>query len=132
MAPSDSAGPSARRPTTGRVRRGFGMASQTWGGGGGPPAYAIVRLNPDGTVEVLAGTQDLGTGSRTVFAQIAAEVLGARLADVRVVLGDTERLPYSENSWGSITMASRRARPCAWRPRTRGGAARGGVRDCSA
>ena len=95
-----------QRSESGTKRRGFGMASQTWGGGGGPPAYALVSLNPDGTAEVLAGTQDLGTGSRTVFAQIAAEALGAKLADVRVVLGDTERLPYSENSWGSITVAS--------------------------
>jgi xanthine dehydrogenase YagR molybdenum-binding subunit len=65
-----------------------------------------VRLNPDGTAEVLTGTQDLGTGSRTVFAQIAAEALGARLDDVRVVIGDTERTPYTGNSWGSITVAS--------------------------
>jgi xanthine dehydrogenase YagR molybdenum-binding subunit len=82
------------------------MASQIWGAGGGPPAYATVRLNADGTVDVLSGTQDLGTGARTVLAQIAAESLGARLADVRTVLGDTERTPYAGNSWGSITTAS--------------------------
>ena len=87
-------------------RRGFGVAACTWGAGGGPPAYATVRLNRDGTVEVLTGAQDLGTGSRTVMAQIAAEVLGARIADVRTVLGDTERLPFASNSWGSITTAS--------------------------
>ncbi|MFN2397961.1 MAG: xanthine dehydrogenase family protein molybdopterin-binding subunit [Gemmatimonadaceae bacterium] len=88
------------------VRRGFGMASQVWGTGGGPPAYAIVRLNTDGSADVLAGTQDLGTGSRTVLAQIAAEALGAKLENVRVVLGDTERLPYAPNSWGSMTIPS--------------------------
>jgi CO/xanthine dehydrogenase Mo-binding subunit len=84
----------------------LGMASQFWGGGGGPPAYATVRLNPDGTVDVLTGSQDLGTGSRTVLAQIAAEAIGARIGDVRTVLGDTERLPYTGNSWGSMTTAS--------------------------
>jgi xanthine dehydrogenase YagR molybdenum-binding subunit len=89
-----------------RLRRGVGMASQVWGGGGGPPAYAILRLNGDGSADVLAGTQDLGTGTRTVLAQIAAEALGARLSDVRVILGDTERTPYAENSWGSLTVAS--------------------------
>jgi xanthine dehydrogenase YagR molybdenum-binding subunit len=94
------------RAKSGRTRRGFGMASQIWGGGGGPPAYAMVRIEPDGSAEVLTGTQDLGTGSRTVFAQIAAEALGARLEDVRVVIGDTERTPYTGNSWGSITVAS--------------------------
>jgi CO/xanthine dehydrogenase Mo-binding subunit len=96
----------ASRSHGGRHRRGVGMASQIWGAGGGPPAYATVRLNPDGTIDVLTGTQDLGTGSRTIFAQIAAESLGARLADVRTVLGDTERTPYAGNSWGSITTAS--------------------------
>ena len=96
-----------RRDTTSpHLRRGFGMAACTWGAGGGPPAYASVRLNRDGTVEVLTGAQDLGTGSRTVMAQIAAETLGARVDDVRTVLGDTERLPFAQNSWGSITTAS--------------------------
>jgi CO/xanthine dehydrogenase Mo-binding subunit len=96
----------ASRARGGRLRRGVGMASQIWGAGGGPPAYASVRVNPDGTIDVLSGTQDLGTGSRTILAQIAAEALGARLADVRTVLGDTERTPYAGNSWGSITTAS--------------------------
>ncbi len=89
-----------------RLRRGRGMASLIWSAGGGPPAYATVRLNPDGTVDVLTGSQDLGTGSRTVLAQIAAESIGARIGDVRTVLGDTERLPYTGNSWGSMTTAS--------------------------
>ena len=96
----------ASRTVGARFRRGVGMASQIWGAGGGPPAYATVRINPDGTVDVLTGAQDLGTGSRTIFAQIGAEALGARLADVRTVLGDTERTPYAGNSWGSITTAS--------------------------
>ncbi len=88
------------------IRRGRGMASLTWGAGGGPPAYALVRLNPDASADVLTGSQDLGTGTRTVLAQVAAEALGARLADVRVILGDTERTPYTGNSWGSMTVAS--------------------------
>ena len=94
------------RDSSGRVRRGVGMASLTWGAGGGPPAYATVRINRDGTIDVLTGAQDLGTGARTVMAQIAAEVLGAKLADVRTILGETERLPFASNSWGSITTAS--------------------------
>jgi xanthine dehydrogenase YagR molybdenum-binding subunit len=94
------------QPTSPSKRRGVGMASVTWGAGGGPPAYATVRLNRDGTVDVLTGSQDLGTGSRTILAQIAAEQIGAKLEDVRAVLGDTERLPYAPNSWGSITTAS--------------------------
>ncbi len=89
-----------------RPLRGFGLASQVWGAGGGPPAYATVRLNADASIDVLSGTQDLGTGARTILAQVAAESLGARLEDVRVILGDTERTPYAGNSWGSMTTAS--------------------------
>jgi xanthine dehydrogenase YagR molybdenum-binding subunit len=89
-----------------RVRRGRGVAAQTWPTGGGPPSYAHVRINSDGSVDVLAGTQDLGTGSRTILAQIAAEALGARFETVRAVIGDTERLPYTGNSWGSMTTPS--------------------------
>jgi xanthine dehydrogenase YagR molybdenum-binding subunit len=95
-----------KRDAGARYRRGVGMASITWGAGGGPPAYATVRLNRDGTAEVLTGAQDLGTGARTVMAQIAAETLGARIEDVRTILGDTERLPFANNSWGSMTTAS--------------------------
>jgi xanthine dehydrogenase YagR molybdenum-binding subunit len=89
-----------------RLKRGKGMASQTWGAGGGPPAYAIVKINSDGSADVLTGTQDLGTGSRTILTQIAAESLGAKLEDVRIVIGDTERTPYTGPSWGSMTTAS--------------------------
>ncbi|MDB4906745.1 MAG: xanthine dehydrogenase family protein molybdopterin-binding subunit [Gemmatimonadetes bacterium] len=96
----------AKQSSSSRLRRGVGVASQIWSAGGGPPAYATVRINPDGTIEVLTGAQDLGTGARTVFAQVAAETLGAKLGDCRTVLGDTERLPFASNSWGSITTAS--------------------------
>jgi len=99
---AESRGPRAE----GRFKRGRGMSSICWGAGGGPPAYATVRMNPDGTIDVLTGSQDLGTGARTVLAQIAAEAIGANIQDVRTVLGDTERLPYTSNSWGSQTTAS--------------------------
>lgn len=95
----------AEMPGTGRIRRGLGMASQIWGGAGGPPAYAWVRVNPDGTVEVITGTQDIGTGVRTALAQIAAEEFGIPIERVTVHLGDTEN-PYSPLSAGSMTLAS--------------------------
>ena len=98
--------PRSARRAENRIRRGRGMASVAWGAGGGPPAYASVRMNPDGTIDVLTGSQDLGTGARTVLAQIAAEAIGADIRDVRTILGDTERLPYTGNSWGSATTAS--------------------------
>lgn len=94
-----------RSVARGRVR-GSGLAAQVWPTGGGPPAYATVRLQPDGSVDVLTGTQDLGTGARTVLAQVAADALGTTLDQVRVVIGDTERTPYTGNSWGSMTTPS--------------------------
>ena len=93
-------------PARGPWRRGFGVASQTWGGGGGPPAHALVRVNPDGTVEIMAGTQDIGTGIKTTLSQIAAEEIGVPLGAVHFRLGDTNKGPYAPASWGSITTAS--------------------------
>jgi CO/xanthine dehydrogenase Mo-binding subunit len=100
-----------QQPTTNDQLRagkvlGRGVAAQVWPTGGGPPAYALVRINSDATVDVLSGTQDLGTGARTVLSQIAAESIGAKLSDVRAIIGDTESLPYTGNSWGSMTTAS--------------------------
>ena len=82
------------------------MASQTWGGGGGPPAFAWVKLNSDGTAEVITGSQDIGTGTRTVFAQIAAEELGLEPDQIVVRIGDTAHAPYDPVSWGSMTVSS--------------------------
>ena len=86
-------------------RRGIGMASQTWSGGGTFPAYVTVHLNTDGTVVVRAGTQDLGTGTKTLMAQIVAEDLGVPFSSITVELGDTT-MPYAPLSAGSLTAPS--------------------------
>ncbi|MFL5732699.1 MAG: xanthine dehydrogenase family protein molybdopterin-binding subunit [Chloroflexia bacterium] len=93
-------------PTNGPWRRGIGMAGQLWGGGGGPPAHALVRLNPDGTVEVICGMQDIGTGTKTALSQIAAEELGVPIESVRFRLGDTQKGLYAPESMGSLTIPS--------------------------
>lgn len=90
----------------GRYRRGIGMASQIWWGGGGPPAYAEMLLNSDGTATVMTGTQDLGTGTRTILAQVAAEEFGLPLSQVNVTIGDTLQGPFGPASGGSITTGS--------------------------
>ena len=94
------------RGRAGTLRRGVGMASQLWGGDGGPPAQAIAKVLPDGSAVILTGTQDIGTGTRTVLAQIAAEELGIPLSAIRVELGETEFGVYSPPSGGSMTLAS--------------------------
>jgi CO/xanthine dehydrogenase Mo-binding subunit len=59
-----------------RKRRGVGFAAHDWSGGTGhPPGYAWIELNADGTADVITGTQDIGTGTRTGLAQVAAEEL---------------------------------------------------------
>ncbi|MGZ4482636.1 MAG: xanthine dehydrogenase family protein molybdopterin-binding subunit, partial [Gaiellales bacterium] len=90
----------------GRVRRGMGMASQYWWGGGGPPAYADVRLGSGGRPIVTVGIQDLGTGTMTACAIIAAERLGLPVDSVTVLAGDTSRAPHGPFSGGSMTLAS--------------------------
>jgi len=87
-------------------KRGVGMASQIWYGGGGPPSYAWVRLGSDGRATVVTAMQDIGTGTRTAMAQIAAEELRVPLENVEVVLGDSARGPYASISAGSSTTPS--------------------------
>jgi xanthine dehydrogenase YagR molybdenum-binding subunit len=88
----------------GSQRIGYGMATASY-----PvhvrKAAALARLYADGNALVLAGTQDLGTGTYTVMAQVAADALGMPLERVRFDLGDTE-LPETPTSGGSTTAAS--------------------------
>ena len=95
-----------RARSEGPVKRGTGLASQIWYGGGGPPSYAWVRVGADGRATVITAMQDIGTGSRTAMAQIAAEELGLPLERVRVELGDSARGPYASISAGSSTTPS--------------------------
>jgi xanthine dehydrogenase YagR molybdenum-binding subunit len=95
-----------RARSEGPWRRGVGMASQIWYGGGGPPSYAWVRVGSDGRVTVVTAMQDIGTGTRTAMAQVAAEELGLPLDQVQVVLGDSARGPYASISAGSSTTPS--------------------------
>lgn len=90
----------------GDLRRGRGVAAAIWGVGGGPPAHALVLVQSDGSLQVLCGTQDLGTGTRTVLTQVAAEEFGVPLGRVSLLLGDTGAAPHAPASWGSITVAS--------------------------
>ncbi len=86
--------------------RGVGMASQIWSGNGMPPAYALVKINPDGSAVVITGTQDIGTGTKTILAQIAAEELGFPIEKISVEIGDTQLGLYAPLSAGSMTVAS--------------------------
>ncbi|HTQ30402.1 MAG TPA: xanthine dehydrogenase family protein molybdopterin-binding subunit [Opitutaceae bacterium] len=94
-APGSSPGP---------VKVGVGCGAATWGGGG-RGTQAEVQINPDGTVEVRCGSQDLGTGTRTVVQLVAAEVLQLDPARITARVGDTN-FPPSGTSGGSTQTAS--------------------------
>ena len=89
----------------GKARRGLGMASQIWWGVGRPGTAADVKVHRDGSIEVVCGTQDLGTGTRTYMAMITAETLGLKPTDVTVKIGNT-MYPWCGSSGGSTTNPS--------------------------
>jgi carbon-monoxide dehydrogenase large subunit len=62
-----------------------------------------VTMESDGTVTVASGFQSNGQGHETTMAQLAADSLGIRFEDVRVVQGDTAATAYATGSWGSRT-----------------------------
>jgi len=95
-----------RARSTDTVKRGVGMASQIWYGGGGPPSYAWIRVGSDGRATVVTAMQDIGTGTKTAMAQIAAEELGIPFEHVTVTVGDSDRGPFASISAGSSTTPS--------------------------
>ena len=62
---------------------------------------AFVKMSEDGSVEVLASTVDMGQGSSTILAQIAAEELGVEVKNVRVVSPDTDVTPFDHGTASS-------------------------------
>jgi xanthine dehydrogenase YagR molybdenum-binding subunit len=88
--------------TAGPVKRGLGISLHTWGG---TPHNSTqdITINPDGSVVVQVGSQDLGTGTRTILAQVAAETFGLEVKDVKVNIGDSKYKP-SGGSGGSTTV----------------------------
>jgi CO/xanthine dehydrogenase Mo-binding subunit len=81
--------------------RGRGLAVGLKSGPTTGLSYSTVRLLADGSVIVYAGTSDMGQGARTIFAQIAAQELGAPLDWVTVVMGDTAVVPYDQQTSAS-------------------------------
>ena len=89
----------------GRIRRGVGMAAVIWWGAGVPGTVADVKLHPDGSVEAICGTQDIGCGTRTHMAVVTAETLGLDPKDITIKLGNSD-YPWAPLSGGSLTTPS--------------------------
>jgi xanthine dehydrogenase YagR molybdenum-binding subunit len=87
---------------SGHMRRGLGIGVCTWGGAG-HDSKCEATIHADGSVEVKLGSQDLGTGTRTVINMVAAETLGLPLGAVKVLIGDN-KYPPSGSSGGSTTV----------------------------
>jgi putative selenate reductase molybdopterin-binding subunit len=66
-------------------------------------AAATIKMNDDGSFNLLIGATDLGTGSDTILAQMAAEVLGVPLEDVVVYSSDTDFTPFDKGAYASST-----------------------------
>jgi xanthine dehydrogenase YagR molybdenum-binding subunit len=90
---------------SGRFRRGIGVATSIWFGAGVPGTLVDLVLYPDGSVEAVCGTQDIGCGTRTHMAVVAAETLGLEPKDITVKLGNSD-YPYAPSSGGSQTTPS--------------------------
>jgi CO/xanthine dehydrogenase Mo-binding subunit len=85
--------------------RAVGMAVTMQGSGiaGIDTASAEIRLNDDGNYTLLIGSTDMGTGSDTILAQMAAEILETRLDNIIVYAADTDVSPYDPGSYASST-----------------------------
>lgn len=87
------------------LRRGIGVATVMQGTAipyldmGG----AHIKINDDGSFNLMVGATDLGTGSDTALAQIAAEVLGVRVEDMIVTSSDTDTTPFDVGAYASST-----------------------------
>jgi putative selenate reductase molybdopterin-binding subunit len=92
-------------PDRPHIRRGIGFAYCMHGTAipfldmGG----CSIKLNDDGSFNMLIGATDLGTGADTVIGQIAAEVLGVRLEDIKVYSSDTDMTPFDTGAYASST-----------------------------
>src|SRR5262249_3203534 len=85
--------------------RGIGLATYIEACGNNGPDTATIRLDQDGGVTVLAGTQSTGQGHRTAYAQLVADRLDLAPAQVRVVQGDTERIESGAGTGGSSSIS---------------------------
>ncbi len=87
------------------LRKGIGIATVMQGTAipyldmGG----AYIKMNDDGSFNMMVGATDLGTGSDTILGQMAAEILGVPLEDVLVYSSDTDFTPFDKGAYASST-----------------------------
>ncbi len=99
--------------SAGVVKKGVGVAQSEWSKFIEMDTTVEIKAFNDGTIEVRSGVQDIGTGTKTILAQVVAEELGIQPEDLTIRIGDTffPDAPGSGGSMvtGSITPAARNA-----------------------
>lgn len=87
------------------LRRGMGAAIVAHGSAipGLDMGGAYMKINDDGSFNLLYGGSDLGTGADTVMAQIAAEILGCAVDNIIVFSADTDFTPFDKGAYASST-----------------------------
>jgi putative selenate reductase molybdopterin-binding subunit len=92
-------------PREGRFRRGMGMVCLMHGSGipGVDMASSFLKLNEDGSFNLLAGATDIGTGSDTLLSQIAAEALKTSVNKIQIYSSDTDLTPFDTGAYASST-----------------------------
>ena len=95
----------ALRPAKGALRRGMGMAivMQASGIPGVDMGAASIKMNEDGSFNLLVGATDIGTGADTMFCQIAAEALGVPIEKIIPYSSDTDMTPFDPGAYASST-----------------------------
>src|SRR5207248_3639481 len=88
----------------GSLARGLGLSIHLWGGRG-HASDCDLTIHPDGSVDIKMGTQDLGTGTRTVISVVAAETLGIPISAINLQIGDSQ-FPSSGVSGGSSSVGA--------------------------
>jgi len=103
-------------------KRGIGVGAvwyPTGLSGGGDPSQSVIKMRPDGSVDVVIGSCDIGQGARTIMRQIAAEELGVPIEKITVSAIDTDVSPLDTGTFASrithqtgnaVLLAAREAR----------------------
>jgi xanthine dehydrogenase YagR molybdenum-binding subunit len=87
------------------IRSGVGMGACLWFvGGGGPPSTIVLKLFPDGSVNLNMGASDLGTGTKTIMAMVVSEELGIKPDKIQIENADTGATQFATRSGGSKTV----------------------------
>lgn len=94
----------SKKLENGKVRSvGMALTMQGSGIAGIDTASAEIKLNDDGNYTLLVGSSDMGTGSDTILAQMACEILETEMDKITVISADTDVVPYDPGSYASST-----------------------------